>query len=114
MTRRTDTIPPEPPDLFTVVETAAILRISRGNAYKGVRRYVATNGREGIPAERFDKQFRVPRYKLEEFLGGPVTWPIPGFHNVPDVPVPPAPAPRRQRSTSPDPAVDSQPRLFPL
>ena len=112
MTRRTEYVPKEPPDLLTVVEAAAVLRISRGKAYKGVRRFIATNGKEGIPAERIDKQFRIPRRKLEEYIGAPITWPIPGFHDIPEPP--PAMPPRRKRSKSPEPPPDTQPRLFPL
>ena len=80
MTRRT--VPEEPPDYLTVDEVAAVMRISRNGAYQRVRRGVATNGREGIPAERVDKQFRISRYVIEERLGGPITWPIPGFHDI--------------------------------
>jgi len=77
MTRRADAITAGPPDWLTVDELAAVLRISRNNAYKEVRRGVATGGREGVPAVRIDKQFRVSRYVLEELLGGPITWPLP-------------------------------------
>ena len=113
MTRRTDTIPTEPPAVLTVDETAASLRISRNNAYKGVRTYIATGGKEGIPAERIGKQFRISRYKLEEYIGGPITWPIPGYHDIPEPP-PPVEPPRRTRSTSRDLPPDTQPQLFPL
>ena len=114
MTRRADAITEGPPDWLTVDELAAVLRISRNNAYKEVRRGVATGGREGVPAVRIDKQFRVSRYVLEELLGGPITWPIPGFHDIPDGPPPtstPVPTrhPRRTRSNTPD----TQPQLFP-
>src|SRR5215218_8432216 len=102
MTRRTDTTSGEPPDYLTVDEIAAILRISRNNAYKEVRRGVATEGVEGIPAERFDKQFRISRYVVEERLGGPITWPIPGFHEIPeDSPPTPVRHPRRSRTAKP-------------
>ena len=82
MTRRT--VPEEPPDFLTVDEVAAVMRISRNGAYQRVRRGVATNGREGIPAERVDKQFRISRYVIEERLGGPITRPFPGFHDIAD------------------------------
>ena len=71
MTRRTDTVPEEPPDYLTVDELAAILRISRNRAYELVRLGVATSGRDGIAAVRVDKQFRISRYVIEERLGGP-------------------------------------------
>jgi hypothetical protein len=82
MTRRT--VPEDPPDYLTVDEVAAVMRISRNGAYQRVRRGVATDGREGIPAERVDKQFRISRYVIEERLGGPITWPIPGYHDIPN------------------------------
>ncbi|MAT05938.1 MAG: hypothetical protein CL424_12940 [Acidimicrobiaceae bacterium] len=131
MTRRTATVPDEAPDYLTVVEVAAIKRISRGRAYELVRLGVATNGKDGIPAERVDKQFRISKYVIEEQLGGPITWPIPGFHDCAAVPPdeasvePPAPQPtsttdttppkptRRNRSKSSDSQPDTQLRLFP-
>ena len=126
MTRRT--VPEEPPDYLTVDEIAAVMRISRNGAYQRVRRGVATNGREGIPAERVDKQFRISRYVIEERLGGPITWPIPGFHDIPNTqPADPTPEPlaiqpepppakptRRKRSNSLDAVPGNQLRLFPL
>jgi len=39
----------ETPDLLTVEEAARVLRIGRTTAYKEVRRYLETGGREGIP-----------------------------------------------------------------
>ena len=131
MTRRTATVPAEAPDYLTVDEVAAIKRISRGRAYAQVRLGVATNGEDGIPAERVDKQFRISKYVIEDQLGGPITWPIPGFHDCvegpPDVPVvgpsaphpasmsdaPPSTPSRRQRSKSSDTEPDAQLRLFP-
>ncbi len=131
MTRRTATVPAEAPDYLTVDEVAAIKRISRGRAYAQVRLGVATNGEDGIPAERVDKQFRISKYVIEEQLGGPITWPIPGFHDCAEAasdeasvepPVrqpastsditPPKPT-RRERSTSSDAQSDAQLRLFP-
>ena len=108
------------------------MRISRNRAYELVRQGVATNGREGIPAERVDKQFRISRYVIEERLGGPITWPIPGFHDIPNTrtadptpeplatqPVPkpetpPAKPTRRKRSNPLDAVPGNQLRLFPL
>jgi hypothetical protein len=108
------------------------MRISRNGAYQRVRRGVAADGREGIPAERVDKQFRISRYVIEERLGGPITWPIPGFHDVPNTrtahpapeplatPLDPAPetspakSTRRMRSNPLDAVRGNQLRLFPL
>ena len=130
MTRRT--VPEEPPDYLTVDEIAAVMRISRNGAYQRVRRGVATGGREGIPAERVDKQFRISRYVIEERLGGPITWPIPGFHDIPNTrtadptpeplatqpdpkpATPPAKPTRRKRSNPLDAVPGNQLRLFPL
>ena len=131
MTRRTATVPDEAPDYLTVDEVAAIKRISRGRAYAQVRLGVATNGEAGIPAERVDKQFRISKYVIEEQLGGPITWPIPGSHDCAEAPsdeasveppvpqhastsatTPPKPT-RRERSKSSDSQPDTQLRLFP-
>jgi hypothetical protein len=112
MTRRTDATPEEPPDYLTVDEVAAILRLSRAQVYKLVRKWFATDGREGIPSERHDKQFRISRYVIEARLGGPITWPIPGFHVI--EPAPPAHTNSPARATKRIAKADTQPRLFPL
>ena len=67
---------PAPPDFLTVEEAARIARIGRTTAYDIAREYEATAGASGLPVVRFGKQLRVPRYRLEEWLGGPITWPI--------------------------------------
>ena len=130
MTRRT--VPEYPPDYLTVDEVAAVMRISRNGAYQRVRRGVATDGRVVIPAERVDKQFRISRYVIEERLGGPITWPIPGFHDIantrpehpaaepvasqhrPKPETAPAKSTRRKRSNPLDAVPGNQLRLFPL
>jgi hypothetical protein len=131
MTRRTEAVPQEPPDFLTVDEVAAVLRISRNRAYELVRLGVATSGRAGVAAERVDKQFRISRYVIEARLGGPITWPIPGFHDIAE-PEPATPSgkkssthrdlqletasamPTRKCSKSTDPTPDTELRLFPL
>ena len=65
-----------PPDFLTVEEAADVLRIGRTSAYRQARRYLATNGEEGLCADRFGKQIRIPRCGIEKRLGGPITWPI--------------------------------------
>jgi hypothetical protein len=65
-----------PPDFLTVEEAAAVLRIGRTSAYREARKFLATNGAEGLCADRFGKQIRIPRCHLEQRLGGPITWPI--------------------------------------
>jgi Helix-turn-helix domain len=65
-----------PPDFLTVEEAARILRIGRTAAYRLARLYLATGGAHNLlPVVRCGKQLRVPRCKLEEMLGGPITWP---------------------------------------
>lgn len=51
------------PDVLTVEQVAELLRISRGSAYEGVR-----TGE--IPALRVGRTIRVPKYRLQELLGG--------------------------------------------
>lgn len=65
-----------PPDFLTVEEAADVLRIGRTSAYRQARRYLATNGAEGLCADRFGKQIRIPRGRLEQRIGAPITWPI--------------------------------------
>ena len=63
------------PDFLTVEQAAAIVRIGRTKAYELARRYVATDGSDGLPAIRIGKQLRVPRARLEHWHGGPLTPP---------------------------------------
>jgi Helix-turn-helix domain len=65
-----------PPDLLTVEEAARVLRVGRTNAYELARRYLRSDGAEGIPVLRIGHLLRVPRCGLEELVGGPITWPI--------------------------------------
>jgi hypothetical protein len=66
----------QPPDFFTIEEAAAVLRLGRTAAYRLANIHLAT-GENGLPCKRIGHQLRVPRYELEELLGGPVTWPPP-------------------------------------
>ena len=43
------------PEVLTVEEAAAVLRIARGAAYELTRVYRATNGREGLPVVRLGR-----------------------------------------------------------
>lgn len=53
--------PARPPLFLTVMQAAELLDISRTTAYEMARRYIATDGREGLPAVRLDKRLiRVP------------------------------------------------------
>ena len=69
-----------PPDFLTVEEAGAVLRFSRGKAYELAREYLATGGASGMPVIRFGRLLRVPRALLEQWIGGPITWPIPTTH----------------------------------
>ena len=66
-----------PPDFLTVEEAGAVLRFSRGKAYELAREFLATGGASGMPVIRLGRQLRVPRALLEQWIGGPITWPIP-------------------------------------
>ena len=57
------------PDLATVEEVAQALRISRTLAYQLARRWLDTDGNEGIPVIRLGGVLRTPRVALERFLG---------------------------------------------
>ena len=57
------------PDLATVEEVAQALRISRTLAYQLARRWLDTDGSEGIPVIRLGGVLRTPRVALERFLG---------------------------------------------
>lgn len=98
-----------PPDLLTVEEAAVVLRIGRTVAYRLARRYLDTDGADGIPAIQVGRQHRVPRRLLEELTGGPITWPLPSSTSPPTLGVaPPSPA-RRSR-----PAASSTQRALPF
>ena len=57
------------PEVLTVEEAASVLRISRTAAYGQAHRWLATNGREGLPVVRIGRSLRVPRAGLEHLLG---------------------------------------------
>ena len=66
-----------PPDFLTLDEAAAVLRVGRSTAYREANAFERSGGQTGIPVVRYGKLFRVPRCRLEEQLGGPITWPLP-------------------------------------
>ena len=72
------------PDFITVEQAAAIIGIGRTCAYQLARR-AADYGEGTFPAIRFGKQLRVPRRKLEDLTGGPISVP-----NVTDDPTTPS------------------------
>ncbi|CAN5448924.1 hypothetical protein BH10ACT3_BH10ACT3_00120 [soil metagenome] len=103
--------PPTPstaPDFLTVEEAAEVLRLGRTAAYREARKYEASNGAEGMPVERFGKQFRVPRYPIEAKLGGPITWPLPSATATEAAP----PTSKARTSRRRPPRGDEPPRLF--
>lgn len=81
------------PDLFTVAEAAAVLRIGRTTAYELVRRDFDSGGGEGLAVVRIGGQFRVPRSALERIVGGPV--------NCPSAPSPAPPPVARPSDAAP-------------
>ena len=74
------------PDVFSVEEAAAVLRIGRGKAYEQARLFLATDGAEGLPVVTFGRCFRVPRAGLEKLLGGEIHWSRPTEAEQPPVP----------------------------
>lgn len=60
--------PVRPPEVLTVEEAAALLRISRNSAYALARRWLATDGAEGLPVVKLGRTLRVPRPALLRML----------------------------------------------
>ncbi len=91
------------PDFLTVEEAGAVLRFSRGKAYELAREFLATGGASGMPVIRLGRQLRVPRAVLEDWIGGPITWPIPTTHPTEPVAIalPIALKPSRPHATRP-------------
>src|SRR5687768_13655057 len=87
---------PEIPDVLTVAEAAAVLRIGRTAAYQLARRYLATNGVQGMPVRRVGRQLRVPKDLLEAWLGTTVH--APAAAPEPDLVPGPVARSTRQRS----------------
>jgi hypothetical protein len=56
------------PLMLSVEQARAVLGIGRSLAYSEVRRYLATEGREGIPAVRIGPVIRVPRVGLVDLM----------------------------------------------
>jgi len=65
------------PDVLTVEEAAAALRIGRTAAYQLARRYLATDGADGMPVKRVGRQLRIPRDLLEAWIGTALHAPTP-------------------------------------
>jgi Helix-turn-helix domain len=56
------------PDVLTIEEAAAVLRIGRGAAYELARQYLWTGGQVGLPVFRLGRWLRVPKVGLERLL----------------------------------------------
>ncbi|HEV2810484.1 MAG TPA: helix-turn-helix domain-containing protein [Acidimicrobiales bacterium] len=75
-------------------ETAQVLGIGRQTAYAQCRRFLATDGREGIPCHRIGRRILIYRAELEAWLGFPIVWPPEGQEPLADAPPAPlAPSP---------------------
>jgi hypothetical protein len=94
----------ELPLMLSVEQARQVLGIGRSLAYGEVRRYLATDGREGIPAVRIGSAIRIPRAGLVDLmLASPAqaTSELVSLHVVTPVPSPhQSPARRRARSRS--------------
>ena len=60
----------ELPEVLTVEEAAAFLRVSRGLGYQLAREYVATDGAAGLPVMRLGRRLVVPKRRLLRWLEG--------------------------------------------
>jgi len=80
-----------------------VLRFSRGKSYELAREFLAKSGASGMPVIRLGRQLRVPRALPEQWIGGPITWPIPATHPTEPVAIasPVASTPSRSHATRP-------------
>ncbi len=83
-------------DVLAVEETAQVLGIGRQTAYSECRRFLATDGREGIPCHRIGRRILIYRAELEAWLGFSIVWP-------PESNEPPAGAPPARLAASTNP-----------
>lgn len=52
------------PEVLTVEEAAAVLRVGRTAAYQLTQQWRASNGTEGLPVRKLGRLLRVPRAEL--------------------------------------------------
>lgn len=57
------------PDVFTIPEAAALLRIGQNTAYEQARIWRATGGQEGLPVLTLGSRLLVSKAQLERMLG---------------------------------------------
>jgi excisionase family DNA binding protein len=56
------------PDVLTIEEAAAVLRIGRGAAYQLAHRFLWSGGVEGLPVFQLGRRLRVPKAALERLM----------------------------------------------
>lgn len=66
----------ELPELLTITEAAALLRISRTTAYAEAKRYLLTG--DGLPVIRVGRSLRAPRERLRRLIEGDLASPTRG------------------------------------
>jgi excisionase family DNA binding protein len=64
------------PDLLTVEEAAALLRIGRTKAYAMAKEWRSSDGASGLPVVDLGHRLRVPRAALERWIGAVITGPV--------------------------------------
>ena len=64
------------PPLLTADEARLVLRIGRSNIYDSAKRFLMTDGEDGIPCVRIGRQIRFRRHDLEQITGAPIPWPL--------------------------------------
>jgi excisionase family DNA binding protein len=89
------------PEMLTLMEVAAILRIGRTTAYQLAAEYLRTGGTRGLPVVRVGRQFRVLRSDLDDVMKNGTTRSAPRSHSA-----------RRRRSEPRSEATTGQSRLF--
>lgn len=84
------------PDFLTLKEAAKVIRLRRTASYKLAARSTGLDDVE-LPTVRFGKQIRVPRARLEQLLGGPLTWPPVEVDEAPPAAPGASPPPKRRK-----------------
>ena len=90
------------PLMLTVEQARSVLGIGRSLAYGEVRRYLATDGQEGIPAVRIGSAIRIPRAALVDLMlaaPAPAVPELVSLHVVTPVPAAHQSPTRRRRSS---------------